>query len=587
MTTSPHRFDADVLIIGSGFGGAVAALRYAEAGYRVIVLERGRQVTRENNEADADLLWQPEKGLYGFNEFRKRGKHVVPWLGVGVGGGSHAYAGTLKRRVGFDDFPLPIRLEEIEPYYKRAETVMDVVTYPDYPPYSEVRLTQFVYKVAEKLKKLAPNLVEDWGPVPSGISFAPPGGKPGTEFVNKHGARQRYADPSEQALLGGEIGSKNSLDYNYLFLAKREGAIIYELHEADRIEPLVGGGYRVQFTRYILSNAEGRNPGEEVEKNVKGSLTARRVVLAAGTIGSPRLLLRNRDIFRTLPDLSPRLGHNYTSNGDFVNFLLINPIVLVGWLGVLVFLVGLFVNWWLLLPASILYVLALTFSKSGYDPDIGSTNSDYIRFRHRDGSSQGAYIEGGRYPTPLRLVSAIIMSITGRWHPHRYRAIIRVTERLRRWVPPFELAARSWPFALLEMGRDDAVGRIYLDEDGEAAIDFPFDDNKAYYDYLDRIGRLVAKVSGAWYLPNIVARLFKLIEVPHNLGGCPMGPNITTGVVDDCGRVYGYANLQVLDGSIIPVAIGPNPALTILAFAERGVEKVIREEKEAEEKWQI
>jgi choline dehydrogenase-like flavoprotein len=111
------RFDADVVVVGSGFGGSVAALRFCEAGQRVVVLGRGPWVRRGDFEADADMFWSPRRHRFGMNELRPRGRHVIPWVGSGVGGGSHVYAATLKRRAFFDDFPVTLDQAEMDAWY--------------------------------------------------------------------------------------------------------------------------------------------------------------------------------------------------------------------------------------------------------------------------------------------------------------------------------------------------------------------------------------------------------------------------------------------------------------------------------------
>ena len=573
-------FDADVIVVGSGFGGSVAALRFAEAGERVLVLERGRWVKREQFEADPDAFWHPRRHRFGINELRPRGRNIIPWLGAGVGGGSHVYAATLKRRVSFDGFPSAVTDGEMAECYAVAEEMMAATRYPDYPPYSDVRATQLFYRIGEKLQREHPDLVEDWGPINLGISFAPPGETPGAEFTNAHGARQRYSDPGEQSLLGGDIDAKNSLDRNYLHCAQQHGARIEAMTEVDRIEPLPGGGYRVHYTRYVEETGRVRRwlrnwfPALIRSRDTTGQCTARRLVISAGAIGSTELLLRNRDVHRTLRDLSPRLGHRYTSNGDFVSLMLPFRGFFVSWLGMALVVTGLFTRWWVAAVGVALYALGLVVSRRNFDPDIGTTNSDYIRFRHRDGSSQGAYIESGRYPTPVRAALAVLLSSLGLWRPHRYHRIVHLTRWLRRWVPPFELIARSWPIPLLKMGRDDATGTFRLDERGRAIIDYDFAANREFYRYLNRLGRLAARAADAWWVPNFPAFIFKRIEVPHNQGGVPMGEHPDDGVVDHAGRVFGYDNLLVLDGSIIPVVPGPNPALTILALSERAMRYV-------------
>lgn len=580
-------FDTDVLVIGSGFGGSVAALRFAEAGERVVVLERGPWVRRQDFQFDPDAFWNPRRHRFGMNDLRPRGRNIIPWLGAGVGGGSHVYAATLKRRDTFDGFPQAICKPDMDGFYATAEAMMGATRYPDYPPYSEARPTELLYEVGEKLLRERPDLVQEYGPINLGISFAPPEGTPGAEFVNQHGATQCYSDPDEQSLLGGDIATKNSLDRNYLFVAQKHGAEIRALHQADRIEPLDGGGYRVHYREYVTEDSRWRRivrnwlPSLVRNRDRLGCVSARRVVIASGAIGSSELLLRNRDVHRTLTELSPRLGERYTSNGDFVSLMLPFRGFFVAWAGVVAAVVGATLgNWWVAGVGALLYAGGLVTSRRPFDPDIGVTNSDYIKFRHRDGSGQGGYIESGRYPTPVRGLLAFALSVLGLYRPGRYRWIIGFTNFLRRFVPPFALLARSWPIPLLKMGRDDATGRFHLDASGRAVIDYDFDANREFYAWFNDIGRTVAKAANAWWFPNVPAFLLKRIEVPHNQGGAAMGEDRDDGVVDHAGRVYGYDNLMVLDASIIPLSPGPNPALTILALAERAMTQVRRQIEE-------
>jgi len=110
-------FDADVVVIGSGFGGSVAALRFAEDGHRVLVLERGDEVTRKTFEPDLDMFWDPPRQRFGMNQLRRSGRNVVTWTGSAVGGGSNVYAATLKRVCEFDGFPSAIREDDLAPYW--------------------------------------------------------------------------------------------------------------------------------------------------------------------------------------------------------------------------------------------------------------------------------------------------------------------------------------------------------------------------------------------------------------------------------------------------------------------------------------
>ncbi len=574
-----HAAETDVVVIGSGFGGSVAALRFAEAGRRVVVLERGDKVSRDTFQADLDFLWRPSRNAYGAHDLRTRGKTIIPWLGAAVGGGSHVYAGTLKRRDDWDGFPAAIRATDMTPFYDRAETLMGSALYPDWEPYRSVRATTLMLAAGQKLKQERPDLVEDAGRVHLAISFAPPGVAPGTEFVNAHGAPQRYSDPEEQSILGGDIDAKNTLDRNYLWLAERAAvpAEIRPLCEADRIEKLADGRWRVEYiARVPLVRWKAFRhrwlPFRRALVEERRAIVARHLVVAAGAIGSSELLLRQRFVHRTV-DVGPMLGQKYTTNGDYLSLLIPARGVFVSWAGFVAAVVFAFLGWWLAAAAGLAaYYGGILISKPGFDPDIGTTNSDNIKFKGEDGHAQGAYIESGRYPTLGRMLDAVAISAArGRFRPSGFRTLAKV-RRVVRWViPPFGALARTYPIPLLSMGRDDAFGTFKL-VDGRAIIDYDVAANREFYAYLDRLGRLVARAADAYWLPNLAYTLFRRMEVPHNQGGVPMGEGPADGVVDHAGRAFAHDDLMILDGSIIPVSVGPNPALTILALSERAME---------------
>jgi cholesterol oxidase len=579
--------EADVVVIGSGFGGSVAALRFARAGQKVVVLERGDRVTREKFQVDLDALWNPHRGSYGVHDLHFRGENIVPWLGAAVGGGSHVYAGTLKRSEDWRGYPRAIQDTDMAPYYETAEQILGSTLYPSYPPYSDVRATNLMFEAGKRLKESEPELVEDWGPVHLGISFAPENGpgKPGDEFVNAHGCKQRYYDVREQSILGGDIDAKNSLDRNYLFLAEKAGATIQPLCEADKLQRQDDGRWKVEYRRHlpVTGWTQFRQRWLTLHPRPRMSepetIVARRVVVACGAIGSTELLLRNRDVHKTLPNLGGALGKRYNTNGDYLTLIVPFRWAIPVWLTFVALLMCLFLRLWIGAGiAAAVYYLGLLASGRSYDPDIGTTNSDNIRFRGPEGESQYAYIESGRYPTPGRtLVAILISSLTGRFRPRGYRAVIAVTDVLRFVIPPFGALARSYPIPLLQMGRDRAFGTFTLDRDQRATLTYDLAANRDFYRYLDTLGKKVARAVKAYWIPNPTYVLFKKQEVPHNQGGAPMADTADAGVVDHAGRVFGEPDLMVLDGAIIPVSVGPNPALTIAAIAERAMEIVVHQ----------
>lgn len=557
--------DKHVVVIGSGFGGSVAALRYAEAGYHVTVLERGGWISRETFEADDDMMWMPDSGRYGMNDFQLRGRNIVPWLGAGVGGGSHVYAATIKRRDFFDDFPGNITYEEMAPYYAKGEKMMEAVKYPQRAPYNELQSYKIFREAEERMMRDHPEIVEDHGDILLGVAFAPNEKLVGKKFINQYGAEQRYSDPAEQKLLGGDIDVKNSLDKNYLYLAQKHGATIKDFAQATKISVIQKGGYTIDY--------KDPRKGKSEKANIECDI----LVVAAGAIGSTELLMQCKHLHKSLPNLSQKLGSTYFSNGDYVTAMIPKRGLLFSWIGLLGALIAIFFGQVEIASVGILlYLLGWLISDKKAMPDSGATNSDYIRFRHRDGSTQGMYLEGGRYPTPIKAVVAIVLSLTGNYKPRKYKTISKILNWMGTYIPVFELIERTWPIPILMMGRDDAIGSYELDDKGEIIINFPVSDNDEYIAYLNKLGKMLSKKANAFFIPNGFAKLSKIVEIPHNMGGVSMGNNIEDGVVDSYGRVYGYKNFIVMDGSIMPSSLGPNPVGTILAFAERSMDVLIK-----------
>ena len=172
----------------------------------------------------------------------------------------------------------------MQPFYERAETMMQACKYPDYPPYNNLP-SYCIFREAEKQLAIErPDSVEKQGKILLGISYAPENGKVGGKFTNVYGSKQRYSDPQEQKILGGEIDVKNTFDKNYLFEAQKNGAEILPFKEVTKIEPLPDGGYEVHWV----------NPKKDSEES--GSIRCKILISGAGTIGTTQLLLQNKKI---------------------------------------------------------------------------------------------------------------------------------------------------------------------------------------------------------------------------------------------------------------------------------------------------
>lgn len=295
--------DCDLIVIGSGFGGAVAAMRAAEAGLRVLVLERGPLLDDAAfagmARGRAPLLHRP--GGRGPIELRAcRGFLTI--TSSAVGGGSHVYTAVTvpaPDEVFQEDWPESLRAATLAPCYRRVSDVIAPTTIPRLLP-----RTSAVHALASRLGTTGTSLpvAIDWPADSSAMLPAP--------------ARRSWRSHVCDALRGGPVTVKRTLDRTYLARARRAGATIRPLHEADCIAP-DRGGYAVRCRVF------GQAP------SAQRWFHAPRVVLAAGTLGTVTLLLRCRDRFRSLPRLSAALGHRFFTNGDF-GALLVGPRLSIG-----------------------------------------------------------------------------------------------------------------------------------------------------------------------------------------------------------------------------------------------------------------
>jgi cholesterol oxidase len=297
--------DYDVIIIGSGFGGSVPALRLTEKGYRVAVLEQGRRVSPDDMR-DADrslrkLFWIPQIGFRGFfvqHFFR----HVGTVGGVGVGGGSLVYAAVLLKPGdaffadrAWADLGTDWK-RELEPHFETAAAMLGRTTNPDHG-----KMDDWLQATARAMG------VEDtFGPVPQGIYFGQAGKTEPDPFFGGAGPERMGCTRCGGCLTGCSDGSKNSLDKNYLYMAENLGAEILPDRKVVSIRPLESGGYEVETV----------NPSNRAQRHAP--VRAPRVIVAAGVIGTLDLLFACRDELRTLPEISSTLGDVVRTNSEAI-----------------------------------------------------------------------------------------------------------------------------------------------------------------------------------------------------------------------------------------------------------------------------
>ena len=297
--------DYDVLIVGSGFGGSVAALRLSEKGYRVGVLEQGRRITPSDIEratkSPLHLFWMPGLGLKGFF-VQQFFQHVNIVGGVGVGGGSLVYAAVLLEPAQrFFEDPAWNNLGidwslELKPHYQTAMHMLGRITCPVAGQQDE-----YLRRTAEAMQA-----GDTYGPIPLGIYFGESGVTVPDPFFDGRGPARTGCQQSGECLAGCSHGAKNSLDLNYLHLAETMGAEILPERKVTLIHQLPEGGYELE----MVNPLEGGRPYK--------TLRAEKVILAAGVLGTLTLLFRCRDEYKTLPKLSDCLGKIVRTNSEAI-----------------------------------------------------------------------------------------------------------------------------------------------------------------------------------------------------------------------------------------------------------------------------
>jgi cholesterol oxidase len=506
----------DVVVIGSGFGGAVTAARLAEKGYRVLVLERGRRWTTDDypRRPEDAWVWDQRKphlcnGWFDFRLF----PNMAVVQGAGVGGGSLVYANISvdAKDDTFDaGWPPEITCRELAPYFASVGAMLNVQKVPGNQWPERTRLMKEAadrnqYGARFRRLDLAVTFDPDWTydlPDPHAESHSKP-------FTNAQGQTQGTCVHLGECDIGCKVRARNTLDLNYIPLAERHHAQVRPLHIARNVVP-VSGGYRVEYDRIVDGSLQ------------PGSVEGRIVILAAGSLGSTEILLQCRDVHRSLPALSPFLGRNWSSNGDFLTPAL-HPMRAI-------------------------------------HPTRGPTITAAIDLLDKAVDGQSVFIEDGGLPD---IAIGFMRDVA---------ADQSVEPRVRALVESLRVMTRLNAFDHImpwfAQARDAADGQLSL-KNGALHLDWDIDKSFKAIDAVVRTHEKLARSTGGIPLVPLTWTLAKDLITPHPLGGANMGTTAQNGVVDHKGEVFGYRNLYVADGAIIPEAIGLNPSKTIAALAER------------------
>lgn len=513
--------DFDVIVIGSGFGGSVAALRLSEKGYRVCVFEAGRRFAPNQLPKTSwrlrSFLWAPKLKMFGIQRLHVL-PNVVVLAGAGVGGGSLVYANTLYQPTakffqddqwaGITDWQA-----ELAPHYDQATRMLGVTTNPMMTPSDEAMLQTARDMGVGDTFRLAPVGVY-FGEGPGKTSPDPFFGGVGPERV---GCLQCGA-----CMTGCRHGAKNDLTKNYLALAQLAGAVVKPMSTVTSIFPQSSGGVQIEVTK----------TGSWFTHRNTYRLTAQKVVVAAGTYGTQKLLHRMR-AENKMPHISSRLGSLSRSNSES--------------------LVGAFAS----------------DDRVDYSQGVAITSSFF--------PNQNTHVEPVRYGRGSNLM-ALLSTVLTEESPGvpRWRTWLAVAAR-----HPFRVLSHLWVkgwsqravIALVMQDVDNSLtvypkqnpvtGKMRLSSrQGEG------EPNPSYIAEANQTATQLAKVIDG----RAVGNLGDLISSPitaHFVGGVVIGETPQSGVVDGYQRLWGYPEITVSDGSVIPANLGVNPSLTITALAER------------------
>jgi cholesterol oxidase len=524
-SSASHNFDW--IVIGSGFGGSTSALRLAEKGYSVGVLESG---SRFEDDEFAKSTWDLRRYFF-MPRFGLRGilrlsifKHVTVVSGSGVGGGSLGYANTLyvPPKAFFEDGQwagLSDSWEqELAAHYAEAERMLGVVTYDQDDPADQV------------LKALGEHLgvADSYGKTRVGVFLGEPGKTVADPYFGGEGPARTGCTRCGRCMVGCPVGAKNTLRKNYLWFAEKLGVKVMAEREVTDIRPI---GAPDGSEGYAITT---QRSGAWLRKQRK-TFTARGVVVAAGALGTNKLL-QNCRLVGGLPNISPRLGELVRTNSEAVLAVTL-PEGAIG---------------------DQTKRIAIT---SSIYPD-AHTHIETVSYGNDGDAMNGLYTvlvgDGTRVTRPLKWVAAMLR------HPVHTLKVLNP----RGW-------SRNTIILLVMQTLDNAIamrpvktrsGRIRLQTEQDASKP-----NPTFIPVANQAAEWIAKEYGGIPQSSLMEAVADIPTTAHILGGAIIAGSPEEGVVDSRQRVFGYENLLLCDGSVVPANVGVNPSLTITALAERAM----------------
>jgi cholesterol oxidase len=515
--SDPHVYD--YLIVGSGFGGSVSALRLVEKGYDVLMLEKGSELKAEDfPETNWDLkrwLWMPLFGFRGLFQMRPF-QHVQVLAGAGVGGGSLTYANTLPiPKRGFYASPAWAHLAdwegELSPHYQTARRMLGAAP------------TDFLTPADTLLKELANDLgtPEAFEKPHVAIFTGTPGRTVPDPYFGGKGPERTGCIRCGSCMTGCRFGAKNTLDKNYLYFARKLGLTLEADTEVVHVAEADGGGY-------VVRARVGRTWFGREQREYR----ARHVIFSGGALGTNSLLLRLRDDRTALPRLSDQVGRRVRTNSESL--------------------------------------ICVTVPDSHEDHAKGIAINSLLQ------TDEHSHLEMVRYGTGSGFFRTIVTAphVAGRTG---FLMIFRMllATLLHPWLTLRALFVSDWARAtmiLLYMRSTEGTLRFVRGAFGVMNTRIEKGERpSASMPEATALALRIANKTGGIARSTFYEQVFNVPTTAHILGGCCMGDSEQSGVIDHQHRVYGYDGLYVIDGSAISANVGVNPSLTICALAERAM----------------
>jgi len=513
----------DYIIVGSGFGGSVSAMRLAEKGYSVLILEMGKEYKAKDfpktNWNLKKFFWSPKLRWFGFQRLSFF-KEVFILSGVGVGGGSLVYANThMFPPDAFFSNPSWTKSknwkETLTPFYDKAKFMLGTVKNETFG--KEDRILQ---EIAEEMGR-----PESFEGVSVGVYFGDTE-KETDPYFNGLGPMRKGCTECAGCMVGCKEGAKNTLDYNYLYFAQKWGAEIKAETKADKIE-YKNGVYTVHTVSSTAFLSKKRQ-----------TFRAKNIVFSAGVLGTLDLLLKNKLKYKTLADLPESLGENLRTNSESLCGVTSKDMKLNNGVAI----------------------------SSVFNPD-DDTHIEIVKYPDNSNSmklfSTVATKNGSALMRPLMWFGNMF------YKPKQF------------WGHLFgrKFAQKSVIFLVMQ-SLDNSMKMVYKRFPFSGISIKNKKENKvpSYIDIGQKVmNRYAEKVNG---IPQNATTevLFNMSSTAHILGGVPMGTDASNGVVDEKFQVFNYPGMTVLDGSIIPGNLGVNPSLTITALSEYAMSLVPEKE---------